>query len=116
MSADYIFTGTYTGVKATKTNTFFALGSGKINYCDNVQLGSYRWYMKPEPKNDNYAKPTVVFMEGDADATGISTTGTDSNTEIEGYYTVNGVRSDVPVKGMNIVKYKDGKTKKIMIK
>ena len=116
MSADYIFRGTYTSVKATKTNTFFAMGGGTINFCDNTTLGSYRWYMKPEPKNDNYAKPTIIFMEGDVDATGISATGTDSNAEIEGYYTINGVRSDVPVKGMNIVKYKNGKTKKVMIK
>ena len=116
MAADYIFTGTYVGAKATSQNTFFAMGSGTINYCDNVDLGAYRWYIKPDPKGDNYAKPSISFTEADEDATSISATIADENTEIEGYYSVNGVRSDVPVKGMNIVKYKNGKTKKIMIK
>ena len=114
MAADYIFTGTYEGAKATRQNTFFAMGSGKINYCDNVTLGAYRWYIKPEPKDDNYAKPTIVFTEEDAEATSISTVNADD--EVEGYYSVNGVRSETPVKGMNIVKYKNGKTKKIMVK
>ena len=116
MAADYIFTGTYVGEKATKQNIFFAMGSGTINYCDNVDLGAYRWYIKPDPKGDNYAKPSISFTEADEDATSISAAIADENTEIEGYYSVNGVRSDVPVKGMNIVKYKNGKTKKIMIK
>ena len=116
MAADYIFTGTYVGAKATRQNTFFAMGSGTINYCDNVELGAYRWYIKPDPKGDNYAKPSISFTEVDEDATSISSAIADEDTEVEGYYNVNGVRSDVPVKGMNIVKYKNGKTKKIMIK
>jgi hypothetical protein len=53
---------------------------------------------------------------GDEDVTGISNIDSGDKSEIDGYYTINGVRSEVPVRGMNIVKYKNGKTKKVMIK
>ena len=115
-AAVYAFTGTYEGVDATSSNTFFAMGKGTINFQDNVHLGAYRWYLTFEPKGDNYAKPSISFTEAAEDATSISAANADENTEIEGYYSVNGVRSNVPVKGMNIVKFKNGKTKKIMIK
>ena len=92
------------------------MGKGTINFQDNVHLGAYRWYLTFEPKGDNYAKPSISFTEAAEDATSISAANADENTEIEGYYSVNGVRSNVPVKGMNIVKFKNGKTKKIMIK
>ena len=75
----------------------------------------YRWIftVSSNTTNDGYSKIGFVIVE-DADATSISTV--NANDEVEGYYTVNGVRSETPVKGMNIVKYKNGKTKKIMIK
>ncbi len=117
MAADYYFTGTYEGYVGEKYHDFMAMGSGTINWGNKGhKLGTYRWYIKTVPYNDDYAKTTISFIEVDEEATGISAASTADNAEIEGYYTVNGVRSDVPVKGMNIVKYKNGKTKKIMIK
>ena len=117
MAADYYFTGTYEGYVGEKYHDFMAMGSGTINWGNTGhKLGTYRWYIKTVPFNDDYAKTTISFIEADEDATSISAANADENTEIEGYYSVNGVRSDVPVKGMNIVKYKNGKTKKIMIK
>ena len=117
MAADYVFTGTYEGYTGQKQHDFMAMGKGTINWGNkNDKVGTYRWYIKVEPYGDDYAKPSISFIEADEDATSISAPSTAENDEIEGYYTVNGVRSDVPVKGMNIVKYKNGKTKKIMIK
>ena len=117
MAADYIFTGTYEGYEGTKDYEFLAMGKGTINWGGKgTKLGTYRWYIKPEIYDDNYAKPSISFIEVDEEATGISAASSSENAEIEGYYSVNGVRSEVPVKGMNIVKYKNGKTKKIMIK
>ena len=117
MAADYIFTGTYEGYEGTKDYEFLAMGKGTINWGGKgTKLGTYRWYIKPEIYDDNYAKPSISFIEVDEEATGISAASSSENAEIEGYYSVNGVRSEVPVKGMNIIKYKNGKTKKIMIK
>lgn len=117
MAADYIFTGTYEGYVGQKYHDFMAMGKGTINWGNTGHsVGTYRWYIKTEPFNDDYAKATISFIEADEDATSISTVDSNEEAEIEGYYSVNGVRSDVPVKGMNIVKYKNGKTKKIMIK
>ena len=120
-NADYLFKGTYRTdeVKAVPNDPsthFFGVGGGGISYINNNKLSSYRWYIKVNPKDINYAKPTIEFVMGDEDVTGISNINNDDKSEIEGYYTVNGIRSDVPVKGMNIMKYKNGKTKKVMIK
>ena len=115
-AAVYAFTGTYEGVKATSSNTFFAMGGGTINFCDNAQLGAYRWYLNFMPKTDDYAKPVVDFIESDSDATGVSSVKTGDDSDIEGYYNINGVRSETPVRGVNIIRYKNGSTKKVVIK
>jgi hypothetical protein len=49
-----------------------------------------------------------------ADPTGIETVDTDS--EIEGFYTIDGKRLSAPAKGMNVVKMTNGVTKKIVIR
>ena len=49
-----------------------------------------------------------------ADPTGIEIVDTDS--EIEGFYTIDGKRLSAPVKGMNVVKMTNGATKKIVIR
>jgi hypothetical protein len=115
-AAVYAFTGTYEGVDATSLNTFFAMGSGTINFCDNVHLGAYRWYLNFEPKTDDYAKPIIDFIESDSDATGVSSVKTGEDSDIEGYYSINGVRSETPVRGINIIRYKNGSTRKVVIK
>ena len=56
-----------------------------------------------------------IDIAGDEDVVGISTQVVD-DSEIEGYYSVNGTKLAVPVQGTNIVKYKNGMTKKIFIK
>ena len=120
-NANYLFKGTYRTdeVKAVPNDPsthFFGVGGGGISYISNNTLSSYRWYIKVDPKDVNYAKPTIEFVMGDEDVTGISNIDSGDKSEIDGYYTINGVRSEVPVRGMNIVKYKNGKTKKVMIK
>lgn len=39
-----------------------------------------------------------------------------AESEISEIYTTSGHRIKVPVKGINIIRYKDGSTKKIMVK
>ncbi len=53
----------------------------------------------------------IVEME----ATGINSINPDEN-EIVGYYTVGGQKVNAPQKGVNIVRYADGTTKKVLVK
>jgi hypothetical protein len=112
-SAIYTITGTYEDVTATSDTPFMAMGGGTINWITSNTLHSYRWYIKVTPKG-NYAKPQIIFGEYDSEATGIRATNTDS--EVESFYTPDGVRMERPTKGLNIIKMKDGTTRKIMVK
>ena len=112
-SAIYTITGTYEDVSATSDSPFMAMGGGTINWITNNTLHSYRWYIKVTPKG-NYAKPQVIIKEYDPDATGIKTMGAEN--ESESYFSPNGIQLEKPVKGLNIVKMKDGSTRKVIVR
>lgn len=61
------------------------------------------------------AKPRMIYFNEEDDATGIQSMLADG-AEIAGYYDLNGVCHETPQKGMNIVKMKNGKSVKLMIK
>ena len=93
-------------------------GSGNLfwNKLTSTLASSYRWYIKVTDNENDYAKITFEFIEeGDATTT-IENGSVDSNADIEGFYTVGGVKLNTPAKGLNIVKYTDGTTKKVYIK
>ena len=52
------------------------------------------------------------FMDEEA----TSVDGVDSDSEIVGYYNLNGQQIDTPTSGVVIVKYSDGKYRKVMVK
>ena len=89
------------------------MGGGTINWITSATLHSYRWYIKVTPKG-NYAKPEVFFAEYDPDVTGIRTTETEK--EPESYFSPNGIQLEKPVKGLNIIKMKDGTIRKVIVK
>lgn len=112
-NAIYTITGTYEDVSATPDSPFMAMGGGTINWISSNTLHSYRWYIKVTPKG-NYAKPEVFFAEYDPDVTGIRTTETEK--EPESYFSPNGIQLEKPVKGLNIIKMKDGTIRKVIVK
>ncbi len=58
-----------------------------------------------------------VFYYGNPDqATGIEDVTDGQEKEVEGYYNAAGLRTDNPSRGINIVKYKDGSSKKVYFK
>ena len=58
-----------------------------------------------------------LFYYGNPDGTGIQEPMADSNaTDIEGFYNVNGVRIAKPIRGITIVKFKDGHSDKVIMK
>ena len=117
---NYDFYGTYDTFGASKPHEWYAMSSGQIspNKNESAKLGSYRWYIKVTPREDNadYANISFIFVEGDGETTTIDRLIYDPNAEIEGFYTVGGIKLDKPVRGLNIVKYTDGRTKKVYIK
>ena len=85
------------------------------NASADAKLGSYRWYVKVDPKGDDYTNDEFIFVEED-ETNYISTTQFGADDNVEGIYTVGGVKVDEPVRGVNIIRYKDGQIKKVYIK
>ncbi len=117
---DYDFYGTYNDTKATKNRDWMSLlASGSIawNATADATLKSYVWYIKITANSDNadYSKITFSITEDSENATSINGIESDMD-EIEGIYTTNGLKVDEPVRGINIIRYKNGKTKKVIIK
>lgn len=60
--------------------------------------------------------PSVKVTFTYAESSGINEIVGDKKSEVVGYYSISGYRTDAPQKGFNIVKYADGKCDKIFIK
>lgn len=77
----------------------------------------YRWIIKVTKNgtNDGYSKVEFSIVE-DGDATGIDSSRIINSDDVEGIYTTNGMKVDEPVRGINIIRYKNGKTQKIIVK
>lgn len=117
---EYDFYCQYKKKTWVEANQILAMNGGKIAWnSGNNALGTYRWYIKATAKdNGGYAKPMFEFVLPESNngiATNLRSISTD-DSNIEGIYTINGVKVDHPAKGVNIVRYNDGSTKKIYIK
>ncbi len=118
---DYNFYGTYTTFKEENQTAKQWIGlNTNGNYFWNKPSSSlhrYRWFIKVTANTDNgdYSKLNLVFIEDNDEATDISKMYLDED-EIEGIYTLDGVKVQTPVKGMNIIRFTNGKTKKINVK
>lgn len=118
---DYNFFGVYDSYGPTAANEWFSLNNnGNLKWNEaNQKLGPYRWYIKPTYTGDDYANIAfIIDEEGEGeDTTEIASIINDPDAEIEGFYTVGGVKHDKPIRGtLNIVKYTDGRTKKVYVK
>ena len=97
-------------------NEIYAMNGGNIALSTGGnRLGTYRWYIKTTAISDDYAKPNIMVVGDGEDVDGINN-GQVSCVEIQGIYTLGGVKVEHPVKGVNIIKYTDGRTKKINVK
>ena len=117
---NYDFYGTYREYGASKPLDWYALnknGAISPNATEAAKLQSYVWALKVTPRNDgeDYSNISFSFVEGD-DTNQIMNYTISEDNEIEGIYTVNGMKVDEPVKGVNIIRFMDGKTKKIYVK
>ena len=112
----YDFYGCYNAVTPGYRQAYWMSASGYLAPSSADTLRSYRWYIKRTDNDFNVdAKTNFIFVESDeGEATGIN--GTSTPDDVEGVYSPNGVKLDVPQKGLNIIRYKNGETKKIIIK
>ena len=112
----YDFYGNYATKYFENAYEVFWMGRGSLRPNEPGNLGSYRWYIKRTGKESTDAKISFVFVEDNNETTKITNVETIDSDEIDGIYSSNGVKLDTPQKGMNIIRYKNGKTKKIIIK
>ena len=113
---EYDFYGCYDKYTPKTNGEVFWMGTNGslIPSLANTTMKSYRWYIKATSKSGNSAKVNFIIEEYDPDATGIRTTKTEK--EPESYFSPNGILLEKPVKGLNIIKMKDGSTRKVIVR
>ena len=122
--SNYDFYGTYREYGASAGYEWYTLTkSGHIspNASASAKLQSYVWALKVSSRseNENYSKINFIITEESDEFNGIATdlsSVLDQESEIEGIYTTDGVKVDHVVKGVNVIRYKDGRIKKVSIK
>ena len=121
----YNFYGTYEPYITSKARELIGLGGGKIRpNGSGDNLGIYRWYIKPTSNNynDDYSNLRIGFVvDGEEDPTSIfAIEDADGSDEISGIYSVNGTKYGTTMddlqKGVNIIRYKNGTSKKVLVK
>lgn len=116
----YIFTGTFSGVSGEDmyNNGYYAFAGGSLcrPASSSVPLGPFRWYLRLENREGNYAAARQisvwVFGEDEEMSGIINTKENETNPQ---YYSLKGEHTITSQKsGVFIVRYADGKTKKII--
>lgn len=118
------FYGVYQRTKATTKDEWMTVSVKGTSFWavpgDDVK--PFRWIIKvTDAATGAPAKVDFTFVEtegSDSEATGIrdAKTNTGANLEVEGIYTVNGVKTEHLRKGLNIIKMKGAKTKVVIVK
>ena len=115
----YDFYGTYETYQTSEKHELLAMSGGSIcwNASAGAKLNPYRWYIKvtPNSSNPDYSKIAFIFIENQNEGTTNITNISDSS-EPESYFSPNGIQLENPVKGLNIIKMKDGSTRKVIVK
>ena len=118
------FYGVYKQTKATTKDEWMTVSVKGTSFWavpgDDVK--PFRWIIKvTDAATGAPAKVDFTFVEtegSESEATGIRDTelNTGANLEVEGIYTVNGVKTEHLRKGLNIIKMKGAKTKVVIVK
>lgn len=115
---EYNFYGNYGTYSTSSDHELLAMNGGQICWnTEGAKLGSYRWLIKASSNfgDDDYSKLRFIIIGDEEDnPTAIDDVNTVDDA-IDAYYTVDGMKLESPAKGLNIVKYKSGRTKKVFI-
>ena len=95
--------------------------SGQISRATKTSttVGANRWIFRVTPKDGSqssvsYSIGFVVNGVEDDDVTAVSSAAVEAEGEVVGYYTLNGQKVSEPTKGVYVVKYANGTSKKVV--
>ena len=119
------FTSVYqTTVPTDAKYIYYASINGLVGYANNADVtngfagvGPFRWIFKVTGVN----APSTAFTFGfaadeDDDVTAVSSAAVEAEGEVVGYYNLAGQKVSEPTKGVYVVKYANGATKKVVVK
>ncbi len=122
VSTKYVFYGTYRPMDGNElvAGNYYAMAGGGVKLAEKEDyLKANRWYLDiiDRESEGKFANTKISIMCLDEDemteeTTGIETVGNNSE-EIIAIYDINGRKQNELTKGINIVKYSNGSTKKI---
>lgn len=115
------FYSVYQNTKPTDENFIYYMSkAGKVGYSrlstsGFAGVGPFRWIFKVSGTN----APSTAFTFGfaadeDDDVTAVSSAAAEAEGEVVGYYTLNGQKVSEPTKGVYVVKYANGTSKKVV--
>ncbi|MBQ7157550.1 MAG: hypothetical protein IJR86_07160 [Bacteroidaceae bacterium] len=95
---------------------YYVQSSSKLvrGYC-YFNVGAFRAFVFRGKSKESNVRPNVLYVDFDAVVDAVETYKAD-DTEVIGYYDVKGVRYDNAQKGLNIVRYSDGTSRKFFVK
>lgn len=114
------FYSVYEKTKPTDAAYIYYMGkSGKIAYSNNANttfagVGPFRWIFKVSGAKAGSAAYTFGFANDDDDLTAVSNATAAAEGEVVAYYTLSGQKVSEPTKGVYVVKYANGTSKKVV--
>lgn len=123
MTEEFNFYGVYSSVHPEDASDIFyyMAKSGQISRATKTSttVGANRWIFRVTPKDGSqssvsYSIGFVVNGVEDDDVTAVSSAAVEAEGEVVGYYTLNGQKVSEPTKGVYVVKYANGTSKKVV--
>ncbi len=114
------FYGVYTSAHSDGNSYIYYMGkSGNIGYSKKTGLtvGSFRWIFKIADgvgNSPSFAYTFGVAEDNNDDVTAVSSAAVEAEGEVVGYYTLSGQKVSEPTKGVYVVKYANGTSKKVV--
>ena len=114
------FYGVYTSAHSDGNSYIYYMGkSGNIGYSkkNNLTVGSFRWIFKITDgvgNSPSFAYTFGVAEDNNDDVTAVSSAAVEAEGEVVAYYTLAGQKVSEPTKGVYVVKYANGTSKKVV--
>ena len=115
------FYSVYQNTKPTDENYIYYMSkAGKVGYSrlsttGFAGVGPFRWIFKISGENAHSIAYSFGFaFDEDDDITAVSSAAAEAEGEVVGYYTLSGQQVSEPTKGVYVVKYANGTSKKVV--
>lgn len=125
VNTTFLFTGFYSMMSGSElvANNYYAMANGgyrATTLSDNLK--AYRWGLQINSRNNAAGSKGIsidaakisILCEEDGETTGVNTVETTGSDVVVGIYDLNGHKLNALTKGINLVKYADGSTKKVI--